>query len=142
MGSEKRNKMKKVSDGFLKALEGRIKDLRDMNDVYYDEEQQTGFEQIKQSVDDRHADIRMTKEKEDDGSLFEGSLRTNETWNALIATSSNNHKESQSAKSHLIRELMTKYAKLINLTKKVDSVPARFILIFVGDSTCKYHFIF
>merc|ERR1712228_1059247 len=133
MGSEKRNKMKKVSDGFLKALEGRIKDLRDMNDVYYDEEQQTGFEQIKQSVDDRHADIRMTneneenekeEEEEDDGSWFEGLLRTNETWNALIATSSNNHKESQSAKSHLIRELMTKYAKLINLTKKVDSVPA------------------
>merc|ERR1740123_1273068 len=58
--SEKRNKMKKVSDGFLKELEGRIKDLRDMNDVYYDEEEQTGFEQIKQSVDDRHADIRMT----------------------------------------------------------------------------------
>merc|ERR1712110_499652 len=92
------------------------------------EEQQTGFEQIKQSVDDRHADIRMAnakeEEEEDDGSLFEGLLRTNETWNALIATSSNSHKESQSAKSHLIQELMTKYAKLINLSKKVDSMPA------------------
>merc|ERR1712176_1090234 len=67
----KRGEIKRISDGFLKELRGRIRDLTDINNVYYDEEDKTDFEQLKNDVDERHdfilKDIRERQEEEDDG---------------------------------------------------------------------------
>merc|ERR1712228_471151 len=40
--SNQKNRIKKISDGFLKELNGRINDLCDINNVYYDEDVENG----------------------------------------------------------------------------------------------------
>merc|ERR1712228_782315 len=142
--SNQKNKIKKISDGFLKELNGRINDLCDINNVYYDEDENIGFEALKNNVDDRHddisKDIQATNENQEEeeqdenenedeaesqtNELYQGLLQTNQTWNALISSSSESFKESQIAKNDLIQQLLSKYAKLINLTQKVEAVPA------------------
>merc|ERR1711948_77099 len=66
----KRGEIKRISDGFLKELRGRIRDLTDINNVYYDEENKTDFDQLKNDVDERHdvisKDIRERQEEEED----------------------------------------------------------------------------
>jgi len=146
---EKRGEIKRISDGFLKELRGRIQDLQDINNVYYDEEDnKADFEQLKKEVDERHDDIskeigendaenNSKKDEDEDGDdnedadidqqakeLVDGLLQTNRTWNDLISTSSESYKESVSAKNDLIRQLLIKYDKLNKLTKKVESMPA------------------
>merc|ERR1719361_1963271 len=142
--SNQKNKIKKISDGFLKELNGLINDLCDINNVYYDEDENIGFEALKNNVDDRHddisKDIQATNENQEEeeqdenenedeaesqtNELHQGLLQTNQTWNALISSSSESFKESQIAKNDLIQQLLSKYAKLINLTQKVEAVPA------------------
>merc|ERR1712130_170981 len=139
---EKRGEIKRISVGFLKELRGRIRDLKDINNVYYDEENKTDFEQLKNDVDERHDNISKEigeKEEEEDGDdkeetdedaytqakeLVEGLLQTNRTWNELISTSSESYKQSVTAKNALIQQLLAKYENLTKLTKKVEALPA------------------
>eukprot|EP00483_Globobulimina_turgida_P000525 UN00525 len=58
-----------VNDGFLKELNGRIGDLGEVNNVYYDEEvkEEIDFDKLKVKVDGRHEEILndVSKAKDD-----------------------------------------------------------------------------
>merc|ERR1712003_265647 len=55
--SAKQNAIQKINDGFLKELNGRLVDLNEINNVYYDEtvsDEKIDFSQLKSNVDLRH----------------------------------------------------------------------------------------
>mmetsp|Transcript_50997 Transcript_50997/g.45801 ORF Transcript_50997/g.45801 Transcript_50997/m.45801 type:complete len:530 (-) Transcript_50997:37-1626(-) len=59
-----------INDGFLKELNGRIKDLINVNNIYYDEDDQDIiFDKLQEIVNQRHEEIETeinTKQKEQD----------------------------------------------------------------------------
>jgi len=135
-----------INNGFLKELNGRTMDLKDVNNVYYDEEQ-IDFEQIQNKVDQRHDEISndiqtakeeilkreeneiKEKEKEDEDTakineLYQGLIATNNNWNEVISSSSSMYAESTKSKNNLIQQIMSKYAKLQELMMKVEKMPS------------------
>merc|ERR1719419_2224270 len=80
--------IKMLDDGFLKELNGRIRDLDGINNVFFEEEQMEDFEALKQAVDRRHGEISTMSKARSSGSGESTIPRTRRRRTAMETPSS------------------------------------------------------